>query len=301
MTLRQGRVASARTSRAVLARQALRAALGFRQRYGYKLWEPVSPYDVAARLRVEVRFVDIPSLEGMYLKCTPEPTILLPSDRPAGRQTFSCAHEAGHHEFSNGSRIDEYFDLGAPVARFDPVEFMADTFAGFLLMPKVAVEHGFAARGLRLATCTPEQIYIVAGWLGVGYETLRRVNPRIVYAAIRGFGDPRTGKSPYSDWPAFDIVAQAMSGLVAYTGAPGTSGTRADGYDTVVYGFAPATEPTIPSMPSRSMARATPWACPGGVRTSARFRATRTSLMNTRRSRSCRSRSSASAGGVGSS
>ena len=42
---------------------------------------------------------------------------------------------------------------------------------------------------------------------GVGYETLRERNPRLVYAAIRGFGDPRTGESPYVDWPAFDIVA----------------------------------------------------------------------------------------------
>ncbi|HEY6395225.1 MAG TPA: CoA transferase, partial [Candidatus Binataceae bacterium] len=45
---------------------------------------------------------------------------------------------------------------------------------------------------------------------GVGYERLREHNPVLVYAAIRGFGDPRTGKSPYTDWPAFDIVAQSM-------------------------------------------------------------------------------------------
>lgn len=59
--------------------------------------------------------------------------------------------------------------------------------------------------------------------LGVGYETLAAVNSKLVYAAIRGFGDPRTGKSPYSDWPAYDIVAQAMGGLVSVTGnADGT-------------------------------------------------------------------------------
>ncbi|TKJ34236.1 CoA transferase [Blastococcus sp. CCUG 61487] len=54
--------------------------------------------------------------------------------------------------------------------------------------------------------------------LGIGYETLAEVNPRLVYAAIRGFGDPRTGASPYTDWPAYDIVAQAMGGLVSITG-----------------------------------------------------------------------------------
>src|SRR5581483_9131010 len=39
--------------------------------------------------------------------------------------------------------------------------------------------------------------------LGVGYDAVKARNPRIVYAAIRGFGDPRTGRSPYADWPAF--------------------------------------------------------------------------------------------------
>ncbi len=54
--------------------------------------------------------------------------------------------------------------------------------------------------------------------LGVGYETLAASNPKLVYAAIRGFGDPRTGASPYADWPSYDIVAQAMGGLVSITG-----------------------------------------------------------------------------------
>ena len=60
--------------------------------------------------------------------------------------------------------------------------------------------------------------------LGVGYEVLSRRNPRLVYAAVRGFGDPRTGKSPYSDWPAFDIVAQCMGGLVGITGPTDRAG-----------------------------------------------------------------------------
>ena len=55
--------------------------------------------------------------------------------------------------------------------------------------------------------------------LGVGYDTLQEINPKLVYAAIRGFGDPRTGQSPYQDWQAFDIVAQAMGGLVSVTGS----------------------------------------------------------------------------------
>ncbi|MGI9328200.1 MAG: CaiB/BaiF CoA transferase family protein [Pseudomonadales bacterium] len=54
--------------------------------------------------------------------------------------------------------------------------------------------------------------------LGVGYDAIKTRNPSIVYACIRGFGDPRTGESPYADWPAYDIVAQSMSGLAHITG-----------------------------------------------------------------------------------
>ena len=54
--------------------------------------------------------------------------------------------------------------------------------------------------------------------LGLSYESLRERNPKLVYGAIRGFGDPRTGESPYADWPAYDVIAQAMGGLVAQNG-----------------------------------------------------------------------------------
>ena len=54
--------------------------------------------------------------------------------------------------------------------------------------------------------------------LGVGYDVIRARNPAIVYGALRGFGDPRTGESPYAEWPAYDIVAQAMGGLAHITG-----------------------------------------------------------------------------------
>lgn len=62
--------------------------------------------------------------------------------------------------------------------------------------------------------------------LGLGYETLRPHNPRLVYGTIRGFGDPRSGASPYAHWPAYDVVAQAMGGVMSITGAAGGDPTK---------------------------------------------------------------------------
>jgi crotonobetainyl-CoA:carnitine CoA-transferase CaiB-like acyl-CoA transferase len=54
--------------------------------------------------------------------------------------------------------------------------------------------------------------------LGLGYEVLKEINPRLIYTSIRGFGDRVGGESPYLSWPAFDIIAQAMGGLIGTTG-----------------------------------------------------------------------------------
>lgn len=63
--------------------------------------------------------------------------------------------------------------------------------------------------------------------LGLSYERLQASNSRLVYGCIRGFGDPRTGESPYLDWPAYDIVAQAMGGLMGITGELGGTPLKA--------------------------------------------------------------------------
>ncbi|KWF94115.1 carnitine dehydratase [Burkholderia cepacia] len=50
--------------------------------------------------------------------------------------------------------------------------------------------------------------------LGLGYADLSKINPRLIYGAISGFGHEDILPSPYGDFPAFDIVGQAMSGLM---------------------------------------------------------------------------------------
>jgi crotonobetainyl-CoA:carnitine CoA-transferase CaiB-like acyl-CoA transferase len=59
--------------------------------------------------------------------------------------------------------------------------------------------------------------------LGIGYDALSAVNPRIILASISGFGE--TG--PYRTRPGFDQIAQGMGGLMAVTGLPGQGPVRA--------------------------------------------------------------------------
>lgn len=154
-----------------LVMDAADAALRMRQSAGLGIWTPMCVYDVAEKLGIEVRFVDIPSMEGMYCK-NAAPLILVSSLRPAGRRAFTCGHELGHHVYKHGTRIDEILDRPTEERLFDPEEFLADCFAGFLLMPKSAVNRAFAIRGWDISSCTPLQLYTIAGLFGVGYTTL---------------------------------------------------------------------------------------------------------------------------------
>lgn len=55
--------------------------------------------------------------------------------------------------------------------------------------------------------------------LGLGYPDVARASPRLVYASISGFGHDAVRPSPFSRRPLFDVVAQAMGGLMAVTGS----------------------------------------------------------------------------------
>jgi len=59
--------------------------------------------------------------------------------------------------------------------------------------------------------------------LGLGYEQLREVNPRLVYTSISGFGQ----NGPWADRPGFDLMAQAMSGVMSVTGYPDSPPVKA--------------------------------------------------------------------------
>jgi formyl-CoA transferase len=58
----------------------------------------------------------------------------------------------------------------------------------------------------------------VTGKMGLDYDSLKSINPRLVYAVVSGFGRMPGFQSAYSDRPAFDIVAEAMSGVMDLVG-----------------------------------------------------------------------------------
>jgi crotonobetainyl-CoA:carnitine CoA-transferase CaiB-like acyl-CoA transferase len=58
--------------------------------------------------------------------------------------------------------------------------------------------------------------------LGIGYDTLRKINPGLIYCSISGYGS----EGPYADKGGFDLIAQGFSGLMSITGEPGGAPLR---------------------------------------------------------------------------
>ncbi len=126
-------------------------------------------------------------------------------------------------------------DLGADVIKIEMPGFGEE---GRHFAPHVKGESAYFAllnRGKRSVTVnlkSPEGIRLIRGLaarsdilvenfrpgvmdrLGLGQERMRADNPRLIYASISGFGQ----NGPFRDWPAFDLVIQAMSGLMSVTG-----------------------------------------------------------------------------------
>jgi len=71
--------------------------------------------------------------------------------------------------------------------------------------------------------------------MGCGYDVLKEINPRLIMASISGFGQD----GPYADYACYDMIAQAMSGLMDLTGEPErppvTTGTFVVDYATGLY------------------------------------------------------------------
>ena len=153
-----------------LARRALETATEVRVAAKLRTTDAICIYDLVESLGIEVRFEALPSLEGIYTPGVP-PIIVLSSLRPSGRQRVTCAHELGHDRFGHGRR-EELLRSSQSPSPFDPDEFLANCFAEYLLMPKLAIECAFAMRSLKVADATAQQLFGIANSFGVGYTTL---------------------------------------------------------------------------------------------------------------------------------
>jgi len=58
--------------------------------------------------------------------------------------------------------------------------------------------------------------------LGIDYETLKKINPKLIYCSISSFGQ----SGPYAQWPGYDLIIQGMSGLMGITGEKGRTPMR---------------------------------------------------------------------------
>lgn len=228
------------SDRTSLGRIAMRSALQLRRVRSIPREAPVNVYDLASALGVEVRFVDHKSLEGMFYR-EPHPKILLPSweHRPKGRIAFSCAHELGHFQLGHGTSVDEYLEDAVRTGPRTDEEFAADTFASSLLMPRQAVIGRFSSRGWELSTATPQQLFIVAGELDVGYTTLlkhmcygldlirndwmvsrQKVSPKQIRQEVTGMSDPPRTLIVDSFWPDVPIDLEVGDLVVFSAGSP---------------------------------------------------------------------------------
>jgi Zn-dependent peptidase ImmA (M78 family) len=164
------RTAKPSFNRRALASQALQAAIATREKAKLDQHNPICVYGLCQTLGLTVRFNNI-NMEGMYQRGAP-PRIHLSARRPLPRRAYNCGHELGHHVFGHGSSVDELREDAKEHPWEEPKEFLADAFAGFLLMPIVGLRRAFSTRGWTPEAATAAQMFTVACDFGVGYNTL---------------------------------------------------------------------------------------------------------------------------------
>lgn len=156
--------------RRTLILDGARRALEVRAQFSIDRDSGVDPIDLAGRLGLQVWLRDANAYDGVYSSGGP-PIIVLASNRPLGRTAFTCAHEIGHHIFGHGATVEEIVEE-RDSSTLAPAEVQADSFAANLLMPRSAVVHAMAVRGIKAAAIAPAQVFQLASWLGVGYASL---------------------------------------------------------------------------------------------------------------------------------
>ena len=152
---------------------AAKKAEQIRMKLSLNSFQPLNIFDVSQGLGVSVRFINI-NMEGMYISQSTgkSPTILISNQRPLPRRIFTCGHELGHHKFGHGSRIDSLTAHTSGGSIYNEEEYLADTFAGVLLMPVGGIQGEFNRRKWRMETASQLDYYVISSLFGVGYQTL---------------------------------------------------------------------------------------------------------------------------------
>lgn len=125
---------------------------------------PICPYALCEAIGFDLRFVNIPSFEGMYV--ANQKLVLISAERPEGRKRFTCAHEIGHHVLGHGTVIDEIIECGSNAQE----EEEADFFGSMLLMPSSAISRSLLRYGVEANNITPKECYIFSKYFGVSYQ-----------------------------------------------------------------------------------------------------------------------------------
>lgn len=197
---------------------AIRKASEIRLKLGLDLFQPINIYDVCAKLKLDVQFINI-NMEGLYVNNAGTSKILLSNMRPFPRRVFTCGHELGHHVFNHGLKVDTISDENENSPYKSKDEILVDTFAAALLMPIGGIEIEFEKRNLKFHLAKPIDFYSISSVFGIGYQTLIlhcQINDLITESKLlelKRFTPAKIFKSEFGDLgePAFFKVIDEKS------------------------------------------------------------------------------------------